>query len=717
MSQSEIRRLRLEMMDHEEAMRPRDQTIAPEWFLGTVAGSPGTTVPAYFKVQPQSISGTPAEGGSATFANRPSGPVLVYVLGPNAPTLGQQIACWRAGGGWVGETCCTGATPCLLACSPCPIPLGDFKLSWTNTLAGNGSLTLFEEDAVIGPLFWESLCTPMAVPCIDATPCPLPMSDLRLTWINHLRGTNSTTLFFDGTKWVSRCIAGIVYTLSLGGASLTFKAEAYAGVAGDCSGELLETDAWTNGVDGTGLSLISENCAPFELDLTVIPAHSTFLWALGFSSFTIKGPGCDFFVRFRFGCQSGQVTFVADYHQTADCSDYMDDAQTPIMADTYAAGPTPGNLSLTSQECLPFETDLVVPAAGTNFLYAAGYRTLKIQGPPIAPGECCAVFETSGCKHYEDEQTGFFPGSSLAVPGPTLTIYDALDGTLLASGYYDRFGTLNHITLHWSGGSRSKPEPTAQATVEVTVGASSLLPGTYRVAYTFFDGVGETTIGTSESDPFVVPNFGFGATVTLPVLPVGVLSINVYLTGDTGVPGTEMQYATGVTTTTFVIAPFPPGNGSSPPASNSTGAMVYYVSNPVNDRLSVVQGYTSLRCGSRVGLPEWPPVTVFFHCLQGCGVPLPEALHVSTSDGRHATLAWGPATEHDFPFVGGTWTNNAIGSELVFFGLSQSADIVYSPYDLPTNIVLTCFPAFSLSGTFVGDPTIGLPDFDFVITE
>ena len=117
MSTSETRRVRLELLEQEQSLRNRDQTNAPESFVGTITGSPGTTVPAYFKVQPVAVNGTPTEGGSATLNNLIGTP-LVYVLGPSVPTAGQTITCWRAGGGWVGETCC-GSSKCGFSCSAC----------------------------------------------------------------------------------------------------------------------------------------------------------------------------------------------------------------------------------------------------------------------------------------------------------------------------------------------------------------------------------------------------------------------------------------------------------------------------------------------------------------------------------------------------------------------------------------------------------------------
>ena len=120
----------------------------------------------------------------------------------------------------------------------------------------------------------------------------------------------------------------------------------------------------------------------------------------------------------------------------------------------------------------------------------------------------------------------------------------------------------------------AKANPTTTATVAPTGGGStggSLAAGTYYFAYTFVDCFGETLAGGESAQVTV------GATniprVTLPALPTGVDSINLYLTAAGGGVGTEKLYATGITTTTFDCSYAAPSDVATPtlPAANGTG--------------------------------------------------------------------------------------------------------------------------------------------------
>lgn len=121
--------------------------------------------------------------------------------------------------------------------------------------------------------------------------------------------------------------------------------------------------------------------------------------------------------------------------------------------------------------------------------------------------------------------------------------------------------------------------PTVAATAVATGGGSTgglLAAGTYKVAYTFVNTWGESTIGASASVNLVV-----GATniprVTLPALPTHIQSINLYITAANASPDltTLRRYATGITTTTKDMAIALPAIGAGnpiPPATNTTQA-------------------------------------------------------------------------------------------------------------------------------------------------
>jgi hypothetical protein len=122
--------------------------------------------------------------------------------------------------------------------------------------------------------------------------------------------------------------------------------------------------------------------------------------------------------------------------------------------------------------------------------------------------------------------------------------------------------------------------PTVAATVAPTGGGAtggSMAAGKYKVAYTWVNTWGESTVGTSASAQFTV-----GATniprVTLPALPTNAASISLYVTAvdpTTADITTLRRYATGITTTTSdmtAAVSAVDGTHPAPPTVNSTAA-------------------------------------------------------------------------------------------------------------------------------------------------
>lgn len=154
-----------------------------------------------------------------------------------------------------------------------------------------------------------------------------------------------------------------------------------------------------------------------------------------------------------------------------------------------------------------------------------------------------------------------YVASAVATSGATLT-------TLQAGGLQ---GLINSIIA----ANVALANPSVQATVSATGGGSSggLLPaGTYYCSYTFLGPGGETTVGTSESASFTISS-GNKPQVSLPAVPSGGRSINLYLTAVGGAVGTETLYATGITGTTFnmIYAAGTDVTGPAPPTTNTTG--------------------------------------------------------------------------------------------------------------------------------------------------
>ncbi len=134
--------------------------------------------------------------------------------------------------------------------------------------------------------------------------------------------------------------------------------------------------------------------------------------------------------------------------------------------------------------------------------------------------------------------------------------------------------------------------PTVAATATATGGGASgglLAAGDYFFAYTWVTALGETTAGTafaSEVTGAVTVGTANKPRVTIPALPTGVTSANIYATAAAGLSGTETLYATGITTTTFDLI-FAAGSDplATLPTSNTTGGTT--VANLLNTFLTL----------------------------------------------------------------------------------------------------------------------------------
>ncbi len=113
--------------------------------------------------------------------------------------------------------------------------------------------------------------------------------------------------------------------------------------------------------------------------------------------------------------------------------------------------------------------------------------------------------------------------------------------------------------------------PSTAPTVAVTGGGSTgglLAAGAYFVSYTWANGFGETT-AKEVASAFTVAA-GNIPQVTIPALPTGATSANIYLSPVGGASGTETLYAAGVTATTANLATARIAGLGAAPTANDT---------------------------------------------------------------------------------------------------------------------------------------------------
>jgi len=120
-------------------------------------------------------------------------------------------------------------------------------------------------------------------------------------------------------------------------------------------------------------------------------------------------------------------------------------------------------------------------------------------------------------------------------------------------------------------GSDQQVNPTAQATVALAGSGGSLAAGTYYAAYTYIDALTgyESSVGSSESAQFTASGTNIPTITFHDTLPATVASRNVYLTLANGAAGSEVLYATGVTTSTYACSAANTGSAAAPKNSRA----------------------------------------------------------------------------------------------------------------------------------------------------
>jgi len=246
----------------------------------------------------------------------------------------------------------------------------------------------------------------------------------------------------------------------------------------------------------------------------------------------------------------------------------------------------------------------------SNATYAPTTNTARIPPPTNAPGTSTSVATSLANGTYFARYT-YVNGSGETTPSPSLTlsvssglaptltfptatiggvVTPLINGATSINVYLTRSGaasgnetlyktgvTATPLTLDvaWDGIPTTNtcvlPSPSAAPTVTVSgVGTGAwLVPGNYYVKYTYVNSRGETTASPASAQFTVavdqIPR------VTLPALPAGITSINLYATPTNAGPAAVVKYnSSPITTTTYDMAMPVVASNAAPPSSNTS---------------------------------------------------------------------------------------------------------------------------------------------------
>ncbi len=156
----------------------------------------------------------------------------------------------------------------------------------------------------------------------------------------------------------------------------------------------------------------------------------------------------------------------------------------------------------------------------------------------------------------------------MAYLSPSITASSATFSQLQAGGF------TAVLEKSITANKTARSTPTTPATVSaagVSTSGGSLAAGGYLINFTETNGIGETAAST-ESAAMTVATAGIPL-ITFPTIQTGNTARNLYATAANGATGTEVLYATGITTATYAMTAVAPSNSYAviPPSVNTTG--------------------------------------------------------------------------------------------------------------------------------------------------
>lgn len=245
---------------------------------------------------------------------------------------------------------------------------------------------------------------------------------------------------------------------------------------------------------------------------------------------------------------------------------YPTDTYTIVVATAGAGGNGGARINVTSARG---DNKLNVPVATFGSVTVATEKGLRLTfsldtGAAVDPGVSSnTLVTTDGLGNFNPQKwTVAVTGAHTA---PTATSGGTYTGTELDT-------QVIYTVECVKGGVYPKQlatPPSVAATVSIGAGSTDLANGDYYVAYTFVNSTGETTMGGESLQFTITDNATEVPTVTLPALPIGITSINLYLTEEGGASGSETLYMTGIQSTTVDLEDGPFAGGDDDPASNT----------------------------------------------------------------------------------------------------------------------------------------------------
>jgi hypothetical protein len=177
------------------------------------------------------------------------------------------------------------STPCIKWFAP-PVP----AQSGSNTTLDE-FLICFEDgrltEKYLQTVTYNCGCGSEVTCCVTTcNPCPIPKQNLTISWLNVITGPGSTTLYYNGSSWVSNCSNGLTYQLLCTGGEIELRVLYYNN--GPCP---TGTSQYCSNLRVTpyGLTLASSQCNAFNVVFDSFSDACPAITSSGYTQFIVSG--------------------------------------------------------------------------------------------------------------------------------------------------------------------------------------------------------------------------------------------------------------------------------------------------------------------------------------------------------------------------------------------------------------------------------------------